>query len=48
VVFTCGAVPEDDGTVKIYWGGADKVMNVGIADLDELVELCLTDSRPAL
>ncbi len=20
VVFTCGAVPEDDGTVKIYWG----------------------------
>jgi predicted GH43/DUF377 family glycosyl hydrolase len=48
VVFTCGAVPEDDGTVKIYWGGADKVMNVGVADLDELVELCLTDRRPAL
>ena len=22
VVFTCGAVPEDDGTVKIYWGGS--------------------------
>jgi len=21
VVFTCGAVPESDGTVKIYWGG---------------------------
>ncbi len=48
VVFTCGAVPEDDGTVKVYWGGADKVMNVGIADLDELVDLCLTDRRPAL
>ncbi|HUU98012.1 MAG TPA: glycoside hydrolase family 130 protein [Phycisphaerae bacterium] len=48
VVFTCGAVPEDDGTVKIYWGGADKVMNVGIADLDELVDLCLEDGRPPL
>ncbi len=46
VVFTCGAVPEDDGTVKIYWGGADKVMCVGTAIIDDLVELCLTDSRP--
>ena len=48
VVFTCGAVPEDDGTVKIYWGGADKVMNVGTARLDELIDLCLTDARPAM
>jgi predicted GH43/DUF377 family glycosyl hydrolase len=45
VVFTCGAVPEDDGTLKLYWGGADKVMCVGTAVIDELVELCLTDSR---
>jgi predicted GH43/DUF377 family glycosyl hydrolase len=48
VVFTCGAVPEDDGTVKIYWGAADKVMCAGTADLDRLVDLCLTDSRPAM
>ncbi|MDY6933207.1 MAG: glycoside hydrolase family 130 protein [Spirochaetota bacterium] len=48
VVFTCGAVPEDDGTVKIYWGGADKVMCVGAAMLDDLVNLCINDSRPAL
>jgi len=48
VVFTCGAVPEDDGTVKIYWGGADKVMCVGTARLDELVDLCLTDRRPPM
>ena len=26
VVFCCGAVPEEDGTVKLYWGGADSVM----------------------
>jgi hypothetical protein len=37
VVFTCGAVPEDDGTVKIYWGGADTVMCAGTAVIDELV-----------
>ena len=48
VVFTCGAVAEDDGTVKIYWGGADKVMCVGTARLDDLVELCFTDARPAM
>ncbi len=45
VVFTCGAVPEDDGTVKIYWGGADTVMCVGSAQIQDLVELCLQNSR---
>ena len=48
VVFTCGAVAEDDGTVKLYWGGADKVMCAGTARLDDLVDLCLNDGRPAL
>lgn len=48
VVFTCGAVPEDDGTVKIYWGGADTVMCVGTAPIDNLVDLCLTNSRKPL
>jgi predicted GH43/DUF377 family glycosyl hydrolase len=48
VVFTCGAIPEDDGTVKIYWGGADRVMCMGEANIDDLVNLCLTKSRPPL
>lgn len=48
VVFTCGAVPEDDGTLKLYWGGADKVMCAGTTVIDELVQLCLKDSRPAI
>lgn len=48
VVFTCGAVPEEDGTVKIYWGGADTVMCVGEARIDDLVNLCLTNSRKAM
>jgi predicted GH43/DUF377 family glycosyl hydrolase len=48
VVFTCGAVPEDDGTVKIYWGGADQVMCAGTARLDDLVKLCLEHPRKPL
>jgi predicted GH43/DUF377 family glycosyl hydrolase len=48
VVFTCGAIPEPDGTVKIYWGGADKVMCAGEAVINDLVNLCLNNSREAL
>jgi predicted GH43/DUF377 family glycosyl hydrolase len=48
VVFTCGAVPEEDGSIKIYWGGADKVMCVGTANIESLVDHCLKNSRKAL
>lgn len=48
VVFTCGAIPERDGTVKIYWGGADSVMCAGTAKIDELVALCTQKTRKAL
>lgn len=48
VVFTCGAVPEEDGTVKLYWGGADTVMCAGTAAIADLVGLCMSDSRPPL
>ncbi|MCK4548256.1 MAG: glycoside hydrolase family 130 protein [Candidatus Eisenbacteria sp.] len=47
VVFSCGAVPEDDGTVKIYWGAADTVMCVGTASIDALVDHCIKCSRRA-
>ena len=48
VVFCCGAVPEDDGSIKIYWGGADKVMCVGTANLEALVDHCLNNPRKAI
>ena len=48
VVFTCGAVLEDDGNIKIYWGGADSVMCVGTAKASELIDLCLNNSRKAM
>jgi predicted GH43/DUF377 family glycosyl hydrolase len=48
VVFCCGAVPENDGSVKIYWGAADKVMCVGTAMIEELVDHCLENYRSAM
>ena len=48
VVFTCGAIPEDDGTVKIYWGAADSVMCVGTAKIEDLIDRCLNRGRAAL
>jgi predicted GH43/DUF377 family glycosyl hydrolase len=45
VVFCCGAVAEDDGTLKIYYGAADTVMCVAEANIDELVELCLAGGK---
>jgi predicted GH43/DUF377 family glycosyl hydrolase len=40
VVFTCGALRRDDGTILIYYGGYDTVMNVGASHEDVLAELC--------
>jgi len=45
VVFTCAAIAEDDGTLKLYWGAADKVMCAGTAVVNELVDLCLSHPR---
>lgn len=40
VVFTCGAVRLDNGTIYIYYGGNDTVLNLGISHEDILAELC--------
>lgn len=40
VVFTCGAIRLETGTLLIYYGGNDTVMNVGISHEDILAELC--------
>jgi predicted GH43/DUF377 family glycosyl hydrolase len=48
VVFSCGAVADDDGTLKIYWGAADTVMCVGTARISDLVQVCRDKPRSAL
>ncbi|RLD63903.1 MAG: glycosidase [Bacteroidetes bacterium] len=40
VVFSCGARRLNDGTIFIYYGGNDTVLNVGISHEDVLAELC--------
>ncbi len=40
VVFTCGAVHRPDGSILIYYGGNDTVMNVGVTHEAVLVALC--------
>jgi len=40
VVFTCGAIRKQDGTILIYYGGNDTVMNIGITHEDILITLC--------
>lgn len=48
VVFTCGVIPEQDNTIKIYWGGADSVMCVGSANVNELTRQCVKSPRSPL
>ncbi len=40
VVFSCGALTGRDDTVAIYYGGNDTVMNVGLANVHILSEMC--------
>jgi predicted GH43/DUF377 family glycosyl hydrolase len=40
VVFTSGAILEENGEVKIYYGGADTVQCVATARIEDLVEAC--------
>ena len=41
VVFACGAIVEDDGQVKVYYGAADTSICVATGDLDEIIASCL-------
>jgi len=38
VVFACGAIVEDNGEVKVYYGAADTSICVATASLDEIIE----------
>ncbi len=40
VVFSCGMLRRDDGSLVIYYAGNDTVMNVAFAHEDVLAELC--------
>jgi predicted GH43/DUF377 family glycosyl hydrolase len=48
VVFTCGAVRRDGGSILIYYGGNDTVINVGVTHEDVLIALCESYSQDPL
>ncbi len=41
VIFPCGLICEDDGSVKMYYGAADTCIAVAEANLDQLVRICI-------
>ena len=45
VVFPCGAIVEDDGTMKMYYGAADTCIALAEANVEEIVKLCLKDNH---
>ena len=40
VIFPCAMVPEEDGTVKIYYGAGDAVICMATANIGDLLALC--------
>ena len=40
VVFTCGAILEDDGELKVYYGAADQVICLASAPVSDVIALC--------
>jgi len=45
MVFSCGAVLEDDGEMKIYYGGSDSCICLGTAGLDDIITVCAQSER---
>ncbi len=40
VVFSCGAILEEGGRLRIYYGAADTCICLGFADVDDLIDRC--------
>ncbi len=49
VVFPCGIIPEEDGTLKVYYGAADTYIALAEAKTNDLIAACRltrSDMRP--
>jgi predicted GH43/DUF377 family glycosyl hydrolase len=40
LIFSCGAILEDDGVLKLYYGGADSCICLGTATVEEILQVC--------
>lgn len=43
VVFACGAIVENDGTIKLYYGASDTQICMGTAKITDIIDKCLFD-----
>ena len=41
VVFPCGAILEENGRIKMYYGVSDTAIAMATADIEEIVRRCL-------
>ncbi len=40
VVFTCGAILEPDGELKVYYGAADQAIGLATCNVNEVIDAC--------
>ncbi len=45
VIFPCGLICENDGTIKMYYGAADTCIALAEAKLEDLLKICLENRR---
>jgi len=44
-VFSCGALLDEDGTIQLYYGGADSCMCLGTVTVERIIESCLQSRK---
>jgi len=45
LIFSCGAVIEDGGKFRLYYGAANSCICLGTTDVEKIVEACLSSER---
>jgi beta-1,4-mannooligosaccharide/beta-1,4-mannosyl-N-acetylglucosamine phosphorylase len=45
VVFSCGALLEDDGRIRVYYGASDSCICLGVCALDDIIHVCLESEQ---
>jgi predicted GH43/DUF377 family glycosyl hydrolase len=45
IVFSTGALLQDDNTLVIYYGAADSCINVATIDIKDIIQSCMEDER---
>jgi len=45
VVFPCGVIVEPDNTIKMYYGAADTCIALAEANIDDILDLCIEDTK---